>query len=1011
MPNLQVVDGESVQVCARITGFPIPTVTWLKDGVPLDASLIKEDTKSGVYTLDMPTFSGAKHAGRITCVASNQAGEAKESFTIEAKGAKPHFLKELEESIVMSVGKNSGSHKLVLGQNAVFDVTIEGIPQPVVTWLKNDKELSPSHRITMVANPDDQNYQMEIKEITKDDVAKYTCRAVNVHGQAQSICLLKFLNEPHPPIVKKELEDVQVEEGEPLKLTSVVDGEPMPAVKWFKDGESLDGQNDHIKMSSRSDGSTALLIESSLMSDAGVYEVKAENMKGNTSSTAQVSVIKPVRPPQFIKPLQEKIKVEFNCPLVLEAVLSGLPRPQIEWCKDGKALDLNKTPQMVASSTDDGGVKLEIERAQPKDAGVYSIKATNPSGQAQSQTQVEVGSQPFAPLIVDNLPSKLEVATGDPLVLQTKVNAYPQAEVVWSKNNVPLQPSEHVHIITKPDGSSQLKIDSTLPQDGGKYEIAVSNPLGSASTTSQVIVDTPSLVQELPEKLKVDQGEPLVLSAQSSVPCKSVHWLKDGDELMPVDRAGELKQGEPRVHQEQDGNKYTLKIESPIVEDEGVYQLILQSPTADLVTSARVIIATPPPIIFFEDKADDELNLIKEQPQEKNPFIFIDKRSELVKELETSSSKIDDKIEPESLDSLAKQQESSALGAKAVDLSGNSPYQEDDVLSKSSLPSLSHSGSSPFIKVPNSREAASTPSNLDFDQPQSSTLIESKPTNNDSESIKSISRPLDDDDSVTHYKLEPVETKHDDSPLSPIKPDKLVDEVTSSKSQQTPSLPLSPPTVSQPLSLLTPLPPKLEIVAPSNANIATSAPDSNVKPENLKLTIQIPPNQSTSLSPDNVQLFKDEHPLPVDSFRVVIVPATGEISASLTNPLIISPPPAKPTHPLQPSKAATATEADANSGLYRIRVNDPQTGEFIDSSCQVTVVREGMLAIVCLFVCCLARSLFWSLLFLFHDSVSFSILFVVCQGFVFLIFFLFFYCLCLVNLDKAREVCVELFTN
>lgn len=587
LKDVALVHDEPVNIDAIVTGFPKPIVEWYKDGQPVDGQLVVSEPKQDRYGLKFEPFT-SDQAGKYTCSAVNSAGEAIEQFAIDVCGKKPVFIKELEETIVMSVDKSSG--KLKLGQSAIFETIVEGIPTPKVTWLKHDTPLSPSHRVTI--NNVENEHRLEIKEITKNDVAKYTCRAVNDFGEANSVCLLKFLNEPHPPIVKKELENIQLEEGEELKLVSKVDGEPMPAVKWYKNDGDVDDADGRIKVSSRSDGTTTLLIEKSLLADSGVYEVRAENTKGAATSTCKVLVVKPQRPPSFTQPLKEQVEVDYNKPLVLEAVVFGLPAPTIEWLKDGKPLPKKDAARCATQFADSGKAVLKIDRAISEDAGQYSLRATNPNGQVVGTSTVQVSPKPYAPLVIENLPVKVEIAQGECLQLKAKIAGDPLPQIQWKKDGVPIvaKPDEVV-MLAKPDGEAELTILAAKPEDQGCYEVAALNSLGEISTSTQVNV-LPALATEdvlekpLPDQVDVQKGEPLVLCSEllRELPVRAkIEWTKDGQHLAPNNA----------IDIEQTAQQLQLRVDQPTDASAGVYKLIVHTPEGIASTEAKVNVITP----------------------------------------------------------------------------------------------------------------------------------------------------------------------------------------------------------------------------------------------------------------------------------------------------------------------------------------------------------------------------------------------------------------------------------
>lgn len=594
LSDVSVIDGEPLHVEATVTGFPKPIVSWYKEDDFVDAQLLSSEPKANRYTLHSPAFTADK-AGKYTITAVNSAGEATESFGVFIGGKKPVFLKELEESIVMSL--NKANYKLKIGQSAIFETVVFGVPTPKVTWHKNDQLLQPNHRVTITTVEDE--HKLEIKEITKDDVAKISCKAVNEYGEALSVCLLKFLNEPHPPIIKKPLEDVRVEEGEPCTLLCSVDGEPMPAVQWYKNDALVDHAHDErVKIASKSDGTTTLFIDKAKMDDSGQYELRAVNAKGDTSTSGKLLVVEPQRPPSFTKPLNEKLKVEFNCPLILEATVFGLPPPKIEWAKDGKPINKTTCPRAKATTDNKtGDCKLVIEQAKSEDAGNYSIKATNPNGNATSSTIVSVMPEPFAPTVLENLPVKVQVVSGEPLQLQAKISAYPLPTVTWQKDKVPIDESSDVgkHMTSTDDGNLQLSMDAAKLTDGGVYSVTVENTVGSLTISTQVDVLAPSeaaktlFSKQLPSKVDITEEKPLILTAKvegGDTPAgkaAEATWLKDGKPI---------KANEGAVAISEKNGEYSLNIAKATSGDSGVYALVVRSPTGEtLKTESEVVVA------------------------------------------------------------------------------------------------------------------------------------------------------------------------------------------------------------------------------------------------------------------------------------------------------------------------------------------------------------------------------------------------------------------------------------
>ena len=90
--------------------------------------------------------------------------------------------------------------------------------------------------------------------------------------------------------------------------------------------------------------------------------------------------------PFFEKKLQD-IELNIGKPAKFEAIVTGLPQPEIIWKKDDNTLvstDRVKTDQK-------GNVKtLTVKQTATEDVGVYSLYATNEVGEESCATNLNV---------------------------------------------------------------------------------------------------------------------------------------------------------------------------------------------------------------------------------------------------------------------------------------------------------------------------------------------------------------------------------------------------------------------------------------------------------------------------------------------------------------------------------------------------------------------------------------------------------------------------------------------
>lgn len=97
--------------------------------------------------------------------------------------------------------------------------------------------------------------------------------ASNESGVAAS-CATVTVNEKRQPRDKRPIfieyiDSCRAVETYPIKLEAKVAAYPPPEIQWFKDGDKIDSNEDHIKIVDRPDGTTTCLIEAVRMDDRG----------------------------------------------------------------------------------------------------------------------------------------------------------------------------------------------------------------------------------------------------------------------------------------------------------------------------------------------------------------------------------------------------------------------------------------------------------------------------------------------------------------------------------------------------------------------------------------------------------------------------------------------------------------------------------------------------------------------------------------------------------------------
>ncbi|KAL6103970.1 uncharacterized protein ACO6RY_13801 [Pungitius sinensis] len=217
-------------------------------------------------------------------------------------------------------------------------------------------------------------------------------------------------------------------------------------------------------------------------------------------------------PPEFIvKPRGQTVwegrTVRLHC------TAAGWPKPRVAWYKNNVLIDAKARPQKYTIESSYNMHSLEIKNCDFMDTAQYHASALNVKGEASAVATVVVkrfqeGEEAgpldpkphgfcaehgvtFETTIID----KFEVAfgrEGETLSLGCTVIIYPtvkkyQPEVVWSRNSVPLKPSQWVHTHWSGERAT-LTLVHLNKEDEGMYTLRVNTKSGFDTYSAYVYV-------------------------------------------------------------------------------------------------------------------------------------------------------------------------------------------------------------------------------------------------------------------------------------------------------------------------------------------------------------------------------------------------------------------------------------------------------------------------------------------------------------------------------------------
>ena len=551
----------------------------LKDGVQIKSTTSERisitcEEGSNVYKLSIQE-TVAEDEGVYSFVATNKEGETTGDIKLSVHSEAPTFSTKPKSCYARA------------GQTTKFEGCVQGIPLPVISWQKADEVIVESERFKM-ESADDGTFSLTISDVQETDYAEYTAKATSAVGENSSTAELTLTSEPPTLLGDKLPFATKVNEGEPLKLTLKVGGSPLPDVKWYKDGKELI-PDERTTITLLPDGTAQLEIASAdSATDSGQYKMVAVNPTGEVSSETAVDVKKVPKKGTIDEALPDGVTAVEGEPLKLTARVSGHPKPEIKWMKDGRPIRPGSN-NAILSHLPDGTVTLEIESAKLEDAGKYSLSVVNDLGESECETAVEIQQAPSAPLFVSPL-FAVKGTEGFPVRMEAKCKGFPFPAITWMKDGKKLKHfAGDASKKPEADGTVRLSLVSADPSDAGEYTAVARNSFGEAKSSAKMDVrprksdgpEAAAAVLSGPRDTVVDEGSALKLSAViGGNPIPDVIWTLNGE---PID--------ESRCLVTIDGDKITLEVEKADKKiDEGEYEIGVSNELGVAEAKAKVAV-------------------------------------------------------------------------------------------------------------------------------------------------------------------------------------------------------------------------------------------------------------------------------------------------------------------------------------------------------------------------------------------------------------------------------------
>ncbi|XP_040827738.1 titin isoform X6 [Ochotona curzoniae] len=176
LQSVVVLEGSTATFEAHVSGFPVPEVSWFRDGQVISTSTlpgVQISFSDGRAKLTIPAVTKA-NSGRYSLRATNGSGQATSTaeLLVTAETAPPNFIQRLQSMTVRQ------------GSQVRLQVKVTGIPTPVVKFYRDGAEIQSS--LDFQISQEGDLYSLLIAEAYPEDSGTYSVNATNSVGRATS---------------------------------------------------------------------------------------------------------------------------------------------------------------------------------------------------------------------------------------------------------------------------------------------------------------------------------------------------------------------------------------------------------------------------------------------------------------------------------------------------------------------------------------------------------------------------------------------------------------------------------------------------------------------------------------------------------------------------------------------------------------------------------------------------------------------------------------------------------
>ncbi|XP_023194441.1 netrin receptor DCC [Xiphophorus maculatus] len=417
--------GDTALLRCEVSGDPRPVIRWQKNREDLPLSF-QPESRLAVLPSGSLQVSRVQPPDSATyrCLADNPGS------TRTGTDAELRVLPEPGLSRNLQFLQRPSRVTALLGTDAVLECSASGYPTPSIQWRRGEEVIqSWNKKFSLLAGSN-----LIIRTVTDDDSGAYSCTASNKN---QNITAQAELSVQVPPQFLNYPTNSYAYEATDIELECAVTGNPLPAVRWMKNGEEVI-PSDYFQIV---DG-TNLQILGLVKSDEGFYQCVAENSAGGAQAMAQLLLREPVSPspgvalpsaPRDLVPVlvsSRFVRLSWRPP---EETGGGVQTYGVYYSQAGVERERS------VNVSEPESLELTVSNLKPEESYSFRVVAYSEAGPGRSSAPLQIATKPDlqVPSRVESLralalsPTSIQVSWEPPSLPNGPVLGY---RLLWTES-------------------------------------------------------------------------------------------------------------------------------------------------------------------------------------------------------------------------------------------------------------------------------------------------------------------------------------------------------------------------------------------------------------------------------------------------------------------------------------------------------------------------------------------------------------------------------------------------